>query len=405
MSRLSEALERLKAGRMIILMDDENRENEGDLVLAAQFATGEAINFMAAQARGLICLALDALIVERLGLAPMVADNRANRKTAFTVSIEARNGITTGISAFDRARTVQAASAPDATPADIVSPGHVFPLRAVPGGVLVRDGQTEGSVDLMKIAGLTPAAVICEVMKDDGQMARLADLRAFSARHDIPILTVAEIAAHRMTHETLVDEIATARLPSIHAPAMLEARAFRSRVDGREHLALIKGPLTDGALVRVHSECLTGDALGSLRCDCGAQLQAALRRIGESDGGALIYLRGHEGRGVGLANKIAAYALQDGGMDTVEANAALGFADDLRDYGMAAQILGSLGMRRVRLLSNNPRKAAGLRSYGVTVSEEIALVPPANAHNAGYLAAKRDKLGHRLSSPLDRTAA
>ncbi|HEX7759549.1 MAG TPA: 3,4-dihydroxy-2-butanone-4-phosphate synthase [Caulobacteraceae bacterium] len=415
MSRLSDAIERLKSGRMIILVDDEDRENEGDLVLAAQFATGEQVNFMAARARGLICLALEDAAVERLGLAPMVADNRTSRKTAFTVSIEARIGVTTGISAFDRARTIQAAVAPDATAADIVSPGHVFPLRAVPGGVLARAGHTEGSVDLMRIAGLRPAAVICEVMKDDGEMARLADLRAFSKQHDIPILTIAEVAAHRMAHESLVEAVATARLPSLYAPEGLTARAFRSRVDGREHLALIKGTPADGALVRVHSECLTGDALGSLRCDCGAQLQAALRRIGESDGeggdggggGVLIYLHGHEGRGVGLANKIRAYALQDQGLDTVEANTALGFADDLRDYGIAAQILKALGLGRIRLLSNNPRKAAALQAYGVEVSEEIPLVPPGNPHSLGYLAAKRDKLGHRLpnSSPHDRSAA
>lgn len=407
MSRLSDAIERLKSGRMIILVDDEDRENEGDLVLAAEFATGEQVNFMAAQARGLICLALEDAIVDRLDLPPMVADNRTSRKTAFTVSIEAKIGVTTGISAFDRARTIQAAVAPGATAGDIVSPGHVFPLRAVPGGVLARAGHTEGSVDLMRIAGLRPAAVICEVMKDNGEMARLTDLRAFSARHDIPILTIAEVATHRMANETLIDAVAAARLPSLYAPESLTAQAFRSRVDGSEHLALIKGPLRDGALVRVHSECLTGDVLGSLRCDCGAQLQAALRQIGESDGGVLIYLRGHEGRGVGLANKIRAYALQDQGMDTVEANAALGFADDLRDYGVAAQILKRLGLGRIRLLSNNPRKAAGLTAYGVDVSEEILLDPPANPHNLRYLAAKRDKLGHRLATrdPHEQTAA
>jgi 3,4-dihydroxy 2-butanone 4-phosphate synthase / GTP cyclohydrolase II len=407
MSRLSDAIERLKAGRMVILVDDEDRENEGDLVVAAEFATGEQVNFMAVHGRGLICLALEDAAVERLGLPPMVSDNRTSRKTAFTVSIEARTGVTTGISAFDRARTIAAAVAPGATAADIVSPGHVFPLRAVPGGVLARRGHTEGSVDLMRIAGLRPAAVICEVMKDDGEMARRDDLRAFSERHDIPILTIADVAAERMAHEILIDEVAASRLPSAYAPEPFEVRAFRSRVDGREHLALIKGPLADGALVRVHSECLTGDALGSLRCDCGAQLQLALQRIGASDGGVLIYLLGHEGRGVGLANKIRAYALQDQGMDTVEANTALGFADDLRDYGVAVQILKSLGLTRIRLLSNNPRKAAGLRAYGVEVSEEVALVPPGNPHNARYLAAKRDKLGHRLSSPTarDRSAA
>ena len=407
MSRLSDAIERLKAGRMIILVDDEDRENEGDLVMAAEFATGEQVNFMALHARGLICLALEDAAVERLGLPPMVGDNRTSRKTAFTVSIEAKHGVTTGISAFDRARTIQAAVAVDAKAADIVSPGHVFPLRAVPGGVLARAGHTEGSVDLMRIAGLRPAAVICEVMKPDGEMARLDDLRAFSEQHDIPILTIADVAAWRMEHETQVDEVASARLPSAYAPEEFNARAFRSRIDGREHLALVKGEPADGALVRVHSECLTGDALGSLRCDCGAQLQAALKTIGESENGVLIYLHGHEGRGVGLANKIRAYALQDQGMDTVEANTALGFADDLRDYGVAAQILKSLGVSKIRLLSNNPRKAAGLRAYGVEVSEELPLILPATRHNAKYLAAKRDKLGHRLTSPSphDRTAA
>jgi 3,4-dihydroxy 2-butanone 4-phosphate synthase/GTP cyclohydrolase II len=396
MSRLSEAIERLKAGRMIILVDDEDRENEGDLVLAAEFATGEAVNFMATHARGLICLAMEAAAVDRLGLPPMTALNRTARRTAFTVSIEAREGVTTGISAFDRARTIQAAVAPGASAADIVSPGHVFPLRAEPAGVLARAGHTEGSVDLMRIAGLRPAAVICEVMKADGQMARMDDLEAFAAAHDIPILTIAEVAAHRIATERLVEPVAAARLPSAHAPHGLTAQAFRSLVDGREYLAVLRGRVADGALVRVHSECLTGDVLGSLRCDCGAQLQAALRRIGESENGVLIYLQGHEGRGVGLANKIRAYALQDQGLDTVEANAALGFADDLRDYAVAAQILKTLGLRRVRLLSNNPRKAAGLAGYGVEVIEEIPLTPPANPHNRDYLAAKRDKLGHRL---------
>jgi 3,4-dihydroxy 2-butanone 4-phosphate synthase/GTP cyclohydrolase II len=406
MSRLSEALERLKAGRMIILVDDEDRENEGDLVIAAQFADGPAINFMALHGRGLICLSLAGAIVDKLGLAPMVSDNQARRKTAFTVSIEAREGITTGISAYDRAHTIQTAVAPDATAHDIVSPGHVFPLRAVEGGVLKRDGQTEGSVDLMRLAGLTPAAVICEIMNPDGRMARRADLEIFSAAHDIPILSVAEIITHRLSTETLVEEVARAALPTAYSPEGLEVRAFRSLIDGREHVALVTGDLADGALVRVHSECLTGDALGSLRCDCGDQLQASLKLVGESGNGAVIYLRGHEGRGVGLANKIRAYALQDEGMDTVEANHALGFADDLRDYGIAAQIVRALGVTSVRLLSNNPRKAAGLKSYGVEVREEVPLILQGNVHNHAYLAAKRDKLGHRLGPQRpDRSAA
>ncbi|KRA60085.1 3,4-dihydroxy-2-butanone 4-phosphate synthase [Caulobacter sp. Root655] len=397
MSRLSDAIERLKSGRMIILVDDEDRENEGDLVMAAQFADGPAIAFMARQASGLICLTLEGEAVDRLGLPPMVADNRTSRRTAFTVSIEASTGVDTGISAFDRARTIAAAIAPDATAADLVSPGHVFPLRAVPGGVLARAGHTEGSVDLMKLAGLAPAGVICEIMKDDGTMARMAALEAFSRRHDVPILTIAEVAAHRMATEVLVDEVAAARLPSVHGAGSFEVRAFRSRIDGSEHLALIRGPLSGAPLVRAHSECLTGDALGSQRCDCGAQLREGLKRIGDSGDGVLLYLRGHEGRGLGLANKIAAYALQDEGLDTVEANHALGFADDLRDYGVAAQILKALGVDRVRLLSNNPRKAAGLRANGLTVSEELPLTIPSTPHNAGYLDTKRDKLGHRLA--------
>jgi 3,4-dihydroxy 2-butanone 4-phosphate synthase/GTP cyclohydrolase II len=397
MSRLSDAIERLKAGRMIILVDDEDRENEGDLVMAAQFADGPAIAFMARQASGLVCLTLEGEAVDRLGLPPMAADNRTSRQTAFTVSIEAATGVDTGISAFDRARTIAAAIAPGASAADLVSPGHVFPLRAVRGGVLARAGHTEGSVDLMKLAGLAPAGVICEIMNDDGTMARMEALEAFSRRHDIPILTIAEVAAHRMATEVLVDEVAAARLPSVHGAGPFQVRAFRSRIDGREHLALIKGPLSGAPLVRAHSECLTGDALGSQRCDCGAQLREGLRRIGDSGDGVLLYLRDHEGRGLGLANKIAAYALQDEGLDTVEANHALGFADDLRDYGVAAQILKALGVERIRLLSNNPRKAAGLRANGLTISEELPLTIPPTPHNAGYLDTKRDKLGHRLA--------
>ncbi|AYV48670.1 bifunctional 3,4-dihydroxy-2-butanone-4-phosphate synthase/GTP cyclohydrolase II [Caulobacter flavus] len=393
MSRLSDALERLKAGGMIILVDDEDRENEGDLVLGAQFADAAAIAFMAKAASGLICLAMEPRAVDRLGLPPMVADNKTRRSTAFTVSIEAAVGVDTGISAFDRALTIQAAVAPDAGPADLVSPGHVFPLRAVPGGVLARAGHTEASVELMKLAGLTPAAVICEVMNDDGTMARRDDLEVFGARHDLPILTIAELVAHLRV--AAVEPVAAAHLPSAHG-GEFEVRAFRDRASGVEHLVLLKGPLGAAPLVRVHSECLTGDALGSQRCDCGAQLQASMRRIGE-EGGAIVYLRGHEGRGVGLANKIAAYALQDGGLDTVEANHALGFADDPRDYAAAVAMLAALGVGRLRLLSNNPRKAAALRAGGIEVVEQLPLLAPVTPHNAAYLAAKRDKLGHGLA--------
>lgn len=393
MSRLSDALERLKAGGMIILVDDEDRENEGDLVLGAQFADAAAIAFMAKAASGLICLAMEPDAVDRLGLPPMVADNRTRRSTAFTVSIEAAVGVDTGISAFDRALTIQAAVAPDAKAADIVSPGHVFPLRAVPGGVLARAGHTEASVELMRLAGLTPAAVICEVMNDDGTMARRDDLEVFGARHDLPILTIAELVEHLRAEA--VEPVATAHLPSAHG-GQFEVRAFRDRTSGVEHLVLLNGPLDGAPLVRVHSECLTGDALGSQRCDCGAQLQASMRRIGE-EGGALVYLRGHEGRGLGLANKIAAYALQDDGLDTVEANHALGFADDPRDYAAAVAMLKSLGVERLRLLSNNPRKAAALRAGGIEVVEQVPLLAPVTPHNAAYLAAKRDKLGHGLA--------
>ncbi len=405
MSSLSDAVRTLRSGRPIILVDDEDRENEGDLVVAAELVSAEAVNFMAAHARGLICLAMEASLVDRLRLPLMTADNRASRKTAFTVSIEAARGVTTGISAFDRARTIQAAVARDATAADVVSPGHVFPLRAAEGGVLARAGHTEGSVDLMKIAGLAPAAVICEIMRPDGEMARLPELRTFSAQHDVPLLTIAEIAAHRMATESLVEEVARARLPCVGAAEPLEVRTFRSLVDGVEHLAVINGPLASGALVRAHSECLTGDVLGSLRCDCGAQLHAALRLVGERENRALLYLRGHEGRGIGLGAKIRAYALQDEGLDTVEANLALGFAADQRDYGIAAQILRALGADEVRLLTNNPRKTAGLRACGVKVLEEVPLRIAPNPHNAAYLAAKRLKLGHRLAPAIAPEAA
>lgn len=397
MSALSEALTQLRNGGMVILVDDEDRENEGDLIIAAEYATPEAINFMARHGRGLICLALAGEQVDRLGLPPMVADNRARRSTAFTVSIEALEGITTGISAHDRARTIQVASAPDVRAADIVSPGHVFPLRAAEHGVLARNGHTEGAIDLMRLAGLGPAGVICEVMRDDGQMARRPDLDIFAREHGLRILTIRDIIAHRLANETLVDEVARSELPTEHSPIPLEVRAFRSRLDGSEHLALIRGPLGCKPLVRLHSECLTGDGLGSLRCDCGPQLREALRRIATGDGGALIYLRGQEGRGIGLANKIRAYALQDQGHDTVEANTALGFAPDARDYTIAGQILRALGIGRLRLLSNNPDKALSLAQFGIEVAERAPLVIPANPHNWRYLATKRDKFGHTFT--------
>ena len=398
MSSLSLALTQLKKGGMVVLVDDEDRENEGDLVVAAEFATPEVIRFMAVHGRGLICLALTGAQVDRLGLPPMVASNKARRSTAFTVSIEAKEGITTGISSFDRAHTIATAINPQVQAGDIVSPGHVFPLRAKEGGVLVRNGHTEGAIDLMKLAGLQHAAVICEVMGEDGHMARRPELQAFAESHGIPILTIEDLAAHRLRTEQLVEDVAQAELPSALTSAPMQVHAFRSLVDGVEHLAIVK-PVTSGKtpLVRIHSECLTGDAFGSLRCDCGQQLQEALRMISDSDGGALIYLRGQEGRGIGLANKIRAYALQDQGMDTVEANTALGFAPDLRDYAIAAQILRALDMPKIDLLSNNPDKVTGLEAYGININAQRPLIVAPNKFNLRYLATKSEKFGHKLS--------
>ncbi len=397
MSALSQALSALQQGKMIVLVDDEDRENEGDLIVAAEFATPETVNFMAMHGRGLICLALTGAQVDRFNLPPMIRDNQARRSTAFTVSIEARAGITTGISAFDRARTIAAAVNPDAMAEDIVSPGHVFPLRAAEGGVLARNGHTEGAVDLMRLAGLKPGAVICEVMRDDGEMARRPDLDLFAQKHGLPVLTIRELVEYRIKTEVQVEEVASASLPSVFADHPMRVHAFKSLVDGVEHLALVKGPLPEVPLIRVHSECLTGDALGSLRCDCGAQLQESLRLISESDGGAVIYLRGQEGRGIGLANKIRAYALQDAGQDTVDANTALGFAADARDYAVAAQILKTLGVSRVNLLSNNPHKEKDLQRYGIAVAKRLPLIIPPNPFNAGYLTTKREKFGHILA--------
>jgi 3,4-dihydroxy 2-butanone 4-phosphate synthase / GTP cyclohydrolase II len=394
MSALSEALDQLRRGGMIVLVDNEDRENEGDLVVAAQFATPDAVNFMATHGRGLVCLALDAQQADRLDLAPMVPNNKARRSTAFTVSIEARDGITTGISAHDRAQTIKAAINPDVKRGEIVSPGHIFPLRAAAGGVLKRNGHTEGATDLMRLAGLSPAGVICEVMNADGTMARRAQLDVFAAQHNLPVLTIQEIVDHRMTTEKLVEEVAAAELPTGFADDVLRVHAFRSLVDGTEHLAIVKHPLGDNPLVRVHSECLTGDALGSLRCDCGMQLQEAIRLVSHSDGGAVIYVRGHEGRGIGLVNKIRAYALQDRGRDTVQANTDLGFPDDARGYAMAVQIIKQLGIKSLTLLSNNPRKSAALEHHGIRVNKRQPLEIASNPFNAGYLASKRDKLGH-----------
>lgn len=396
LATVEEAIEDIRNGKMIILVDDEDRENEGDLCCAAEKVTPEIIAFMATYGRGLICLSLTEEDIQRLQIPPMTTNNTSPFGTAFHVSIEARRGVTTGISAHDRATTILTAINPNSGPEDIVQPGHVFPLQAKKGGVLRRTGQTEGSVDLARLAGLKPAGVICEIMKDDGTMARMPDLEVFSQKHGIKILTIADLIAYRLKHESLVKREAETVLPTPHSGEW-KAYAYTTVVDKQEHLALVKGEFSpeEPVLVRVHSECLTGDVFHSLRCDCGDQLMHAMRMIDEAGKGALIYMH-QEGRGIGLINKLKAYALQDKGCDTVEANEALGFKADLRDYGLGAQIIKDLGIRKIRLLTNNPKKIIGLEGYGLTVVERVPIEIPPNANNRKYLECKRDKLGHLL---------
>jgi len=395
---IPEAIEDVRAGRMVIVVDDADRENEGDLIMAAERVTPEAIAFIVRHTSGVICMPVVGERLDELEIPLMVAANTDTRRTAFTVSVDARDGVTTGISAADRCRTIRTVIDPATHPADLSRPGHIFPLRYREGGVLQRAGHTEAAVDLARMAGLFPAGVLCETVNDDGTMARLPDLVRFARTHGLKLISIADLIEHRRRTETLVAKVAEARIPTAHGE--FRSIAYES-VDGRTHVALVRGELGDGAdvLTRVHSECLTGDVFGSLRCDCGRQLDRAIELIGQEGRGVVLYIRGHEGRAIGITHKLRAYELQDLGRDTVEANLELGFAADQREYGIGAQILHDLGVRSMRLLTNNPDKRAGLEGHGLSITERLPLQTDPNDHNVGYLRAKREKLGHLLDIP------
>jgi 3,4-dihydroxy 2-butanone 4-phosphate synthase/GTP cyclohydrolase II len=392
---IEEAIEDIRLGKFVVVVDAPDRENEGDLTIAAEHITPAAINFMATHARGLICLCLTEERCDELGLRPMTYNNQTPFETAFTVAIEAREGVTTGISAADRAHTIQVAIDPSKGPDDLVQPGHIFPLRARPGGVLQRTGQTEASVDLARLAGLNPAGVVCEIANEDGSMARVPDLVPYCEQHGLKMITVSDLIEYRRRHEKLVERMTSVRLPTAYGEFI--AVAFRETLTGKHHVALVKGAVEgrENVLVRVHSECLTGDVFHSLRCDCGEQLEQALARIGDEERGVLLYMA-QEGRGIGLLNKLKAYELQENGLDTVEANLELGFPADGREYGIGSQVLHDLGLTTIRILTNNPKKITGIEAFGLKVVEQVPIEVAPNAENRGYLEAKRSKLGHRL---------
>jgi 3,4-dihydroxy 2-butanone 4-phosphate synthase/GTP cyclohydrolase II len=403
MATVDEAIEAYRVGRFVIITDDESRENEGDLVIAAEFATADSINFMATHGRGLICMPMTGERLDELGIPMQVSpqDNASLFGTAFTVSVEARHGVTTGISAADRAATVRVLIDPETTKRDLAMPGHLFPLRARDGGVLVRAGQTEAAVDLARLAGLYPAGLVCEIMNPDGTMARLTDLKKFAQRHHLKIISVEQMIAYRQRHERLVERVTETVIPTLHGS--WKAIAYRSIVDPDEHVALVMGDIDDGepVLVRMHSQCVTGDVFQSMRCDCGEQLEKAMQLIGAEGRGVIVYMR-QEGRGIGFHNKLRAYALQDDGLDTVEANEALGFEADRRDYGIGMQILVDLGLRKIRFLTNNPRKRLGLEGFGLEMVERVPIIAEPNEFNARYLQIKAEKLGHRFDDdPMD----